>query len=241
MRTRESGRLESGGLVAARLFSPARQSARDSRFSASLNASRQVSPPLGDLGNLVRDSPTACRTKGGMPGVGRGSKSWQNFCPFTVDTLLIGSTLRGLVPHARPLRGNATGRDTVSLLSSPNFRLVFPPLKAKKCGSRRFSSQNSRANRYSAAIRRYWASEPLFKNRETSGIICLSVDGVNQSWETDIFLPDWRMSERTDEEFLNEHVDSGIVVDRLCTVCSRPANSGFIFGRTIALRSSAND
>lgn len=101
------------------LFSPVSESTRDSRLRVRrvVSASRQVSPPHGDLGNRVKDPPTTGsvsgrsggdgRPRGGVGGAGGGkTERWQNFCPFTVDTLLIGSTLRGLVPRARPLRGN---------------------------------------------------------------------------------------------------------------------------------------
>lgn len=58
-----------------------------------------------------------------MGGAGGGkTERWQNFCPFTVDTLLIGSTLRGLVPRARPLRGNTDGR---AFHSSPPTPEIF--------------------------------------------------------------------------------------------------------------------
>lgn len=136
MRWHRSSCLASGERSCPRLFSPASESTRDSRLRVRrvVSASRQVSPPHGDLGNRVKDPPTTgsvsgrsggdgwrrgAARRGGVGGAGGGeTERWQNFCPFTVDTLLIGSTLRGLVPRARPLRGNTGGR---AFRSSPQI------------------------------------------------------------------------------------------------------------------------
>lgn len=81
-------------------------------------ASRIPPPPGRYRAGRVGTGGGAAR-RGGVGGAGGGeTEQWQNFCPFTVDTLLIGSTLRGLVPRARPLRGNTGGR---AFRSSPQI------------------------------------------------------------------------------------------------------------------------
>lgn len=60
------------------LFSPASESTRDSRLRVRrvVSASRQVSPPHGDLGNRVKDPPTTGSVSGRSGGDGGRAAGW---------------------------------------------------------------------------------------------------------------------------------------------------------------------
>lgn len=72
MRWHRSSCLASGERSCPRLFSPASESTRDSRLRVRrvVSASRQVSPPHGDLGNRVKDPPTTWSVSGRSGGDG---------------------------------------------------------------------------------------------------------------------------------------------------------------------------
>lgn len=110
------------------------QNARDSRLrvvervSASVAAARGSREPRQGFPYWLSGQAPGGDRGDTVSGAGGESESWQNFCPFTVDTLLIGSTLRGLVPRARLLRENATGRVSPRIFRRICHRCCLRPI-----------------------------------------------------------------------------------------------------------------